>query len=58
LFVLDAYCGADPAYRLPVRIITEMAWHNLFVRNMFIPELDPAKQLARHGAHGLDGARV
>jgi len=46
LFVLDAYCGADPAYRLPVRIVTEMAWHNLFVRNMFIPELDPAKQLA------------
>ena len=46
LFVLDAYCGADPAYRLPVRVITEMAWHNLFVRNMFIPELDQAKQLA------------
>ncbi len=46
LFVLDAYAGADPDYRLPVRIITEMAWHNLFVRNMFIPELDPAKQLA------------
>ncbi len=46
LFVLDAYAGADPAFRLPVRIITEMAWHNLFVRNMFIPELDPARQLA------------
>ena len=46
LFVLDAYAGADAAYRLPVRIVTEMAWHNLFVRNMFIPETDPAKQLA------------
>ena len=46
LFVLDAYAGADPEYRLPVRIVTEMAWHNLFVRNMFIPETDPAKQLA------------
>jgi phosphoenolpyruvate carboxykinase (ATP) len=46
LFVLDAYAGADPEYRLPVRIVTEMAWHNLFVRNMFIPENDPAKQLA------------
>ena len=34
LFVLDAYAGADPNYRLPVRIITEMAWHGLFVRNM------------------------
>ena len=46
LFVLDGYAGADPAFRLPVRIVTEMAWHNLFVRNMFIPETDPAKQLA------------
>ena len=41
LFVLDAYAGADPAYRLPVRIVTELAWHNMFVRNMFIPENDP-----------------
>ncbi|TAK18855.1 MAG: phosphoenolpyruvate carboxykinase [Acidobacteria bacterium] len=46
LFVLDGYAGADPAYRLPVRIITEMAWHSLFVRNMFIPVTDPAEQLA------------
>lgn len=36
-FVLDAYAGADPRYRLPVRIITEHAWHNHFARNMFIP---------------------
>lgn len=46
LFVLDGYAGADPAYRLPVRIVTEMAWHNMFVRNMFIPENDAARQLA------------
>jgi phosphoenolpyruvate carboxykinase (ATP) len=43
LFVLDAWAGADPEYRLPVRIVTEFAWHNLFVRNMFIPENDPVK---------------
>lgn len=36
LFVQDAYGGADPDYRLPVRIITEAAWHSLFARNMFI----------------------
>lgn len=36
VFVQDAYGGADPEYRLPVRIITELAWHSLFARNMFI----------------------
>jgi phosphoenolpyruvate carboxykinase (ATP) len=36
LFVQDCYAGADPNYRLPVRIITEYAWHSQFVRNMFI----------------------
>ena len=32
----DCYAGADPDYKLPVRIITEKAWHSLFARNMFI----------------------
>ena len=41
LFVLDAWVGADPQYRLPVRVVNEYAWHNLFVRNMFIPVNDP-----------------
>jgi len=36
LFVQDCYAGADPTYRLPVRVVNESAWHNLFVRNMFI----------------------
>ena len=36
VFVQDCYAGADPNYRLPVRIITELAWHSLFARNMFI----------------------
>ncbi|PIX92999.1 MAG: phosphoenolpyruvate carboxykinase (ATP), partial [Ignavibacteria bacterium CG_4_10_14_3_um_filter_37_18] len=36
LFVQDCYAGADPEYRMPVRIITEKAWHSLFARNMFI----------------------
>jgi phosphoenolpyruvate carboxykinase (ATP) len=40
LFVLDCYAGADPTYRLPVRIVNELAWHNLFCRNLFID--DPA----------------
>jgi phosphoenolpyruvate carboxykinase (ATP) len=37
LFIQDCYAGADPTYRLPVRIITELAWHSMFARNMFLP---------------------
>ncbi len=36
LYVQDCYSGADTKYRMPVRVINETAWHNLFVRNMFI----------------------
>ena len=42
VFVFDGYAGADPRYRLNVRVITEDAWHNLFARNMFMREEDPA----------------
>ena len=36
IFVQDCYAGADEKYRLPIRVITEYAWHSLFVRNLFI----------------------
>lgn len=36
LFVQDLYAGADPEYRLPIRVITETAWHNLFARFLFL----------------------
>ena len=36
LFVQDCFAGADPRYRLPVRIITEHAWHSLFAKHLFI----------------------
>lgn len=41
VFIFDGYAGADARYRMPVRIITEYAWHSLFARNMFIREFDP-----------------
>src|SRR5438874_2446473 len=44
LFVQDLYAGADPEYRLPVRVISPSAWHSLFARNMFIRP--PAAELA------------
>ena len=46
-WVRDAYAGADPAYRLPIRVVTEHAWHSLFARHMFIGERDP-QRLAAH----------
>ena len=36
LFVKDAFCGADPNYRMPVRLVTEKAWHAAFMHNMFV----------------------
>lgn len=36
LFVFDGFAGADQAYRLPIRIINEYAWHNLFAHQLFI----------------------
>jgi phosphoenolpyruvate carboxykinase (ATP) len=36
LFVQDLYAGADPEYRMSVRVVSESAWHSLFARNMFI----------------------
>ena len=36
LFVFDGFVGADKEHRLPIRIITDHAWQNLFVRHLFI----------------------
>jgi len=36
LFVQDLEGGADPAYRLPTRVICEYAWHALFIRHLLI----------------------
>jgi phosphoenolpyruvate carboxykinase (ATP) len=36
LFVADLYGGSQPEHRVKVRVITELAWHNLFVRTMLV----------------------
>lgn len=36
IYVQDLAVGSDPAYRLPIRVITQTAWHSLFAHNMFI----------------------
>ena len=34
VFVQDLYAGADPEHRLDVRVVTELAWHGLFIRHL------------------------
>ena len=36
IYVQDVFACADPRYRLKVRVVTELAWHSLFARNLFI----------------------
>jgi phosphoenolpyruvate carboxykinase (ATP) len=36
LFVQDLWAGANPKYRLNIRLISEYAWHGLFARQLFI----------------------
>ncbi|RMG44629.1 MAG: phosphoenolpyruvate carboxykinase (ATP) [Acidobacteria bacterium] len=36
LFVQDLYAGTTAAHRLPVRVVTDSAWHALFARNMLV----------------------
>jgi phosphoenolpyruvate carboxykinase (ATP) len=37
VYVLDAFVGTNPAHRIAVRVITEHAWHSLFIRTMLLP---------------------
>jgi len=47
VFVQDCYACADPNYKMPIRIVTELAWHSMFARNMFIlPQT--AEEYRRH----------
>lgn len=45
LYVFDGYAGADPRYRINVRVINENAWQNLFARNMFVRATDGSNLL-------------
>ncbi len=68
LYVLDCYAGASPQHRFPVRIITELAWHNLFCRQLFIlpegnrphaeaPQLTVIDLPSFHADPDMDGTR-
>ena len=36
LFVFDGFAGSDNIYRLPIRVINQYAWHNLFAHQLFV----------------------
>jgi phosphoenolpyruvate carboxykinase (ATP) len=36
VFVFKGFAGADKKYRLPIQVINEYAWHNLFAHQLFI----------------------
>lgn len=69
-YVQDCMAGNVPGYRIPMRIVTETAWHSLFARNMFYqltdaqePEqFDPAFTLVHvpgfHAIPELDGTNT
>ena len=40
LFVQDLYGGSQPSHRVQVRVVTEFAWHSMFIRTLLVrPEL-------------------
>ena len=41
VYALDCYVGADERYRVPIRVYTEFAWHNLFAHHLFITPENP-----------------
>ena len=36
LYVTDLFGGSQPEYRVSVRVVTELAWHSLFVRTLLV----------------------
>ena len=36
LYVADLFGGSQPEYRVNVRVVTQMAWHNLFIRTLLV----------------------
>ena len=47
MYVQDCFAGAAPEYRVPIRVVTEYAWHSLFARHMFVRP-DWATQAGNH----------
>src|SRR5215212_2275110 len=51
VYVVNAFAGADPERRLPLRVITDSPWHALFAKTLFIEPTD--EELASHHPDAL-----
>jgi len=49
LYIIDAFCGWDPEYRIPVRVIASRAYHALFMKNMLV---EPTAEELEHFESG------
>jgi phosphoenolpyruvate carboxykinase (ATP) len=70
VFVQDCFVCADEQQRVPIRVITEYAWHSLFARNMFIlprnreeyerhvPDFTVISVPSFHGVPLIDGVKA
>ena len=58
LYVQDCFAGADPRYQLPIRVVTQFAWHALFARQLFIRPDPMRTDGARPRVHRLLRAAV
>lgn len=45
-FIFNGFAGCDERYKIPIRVINELAWHNLFARQLFVRPT--AEELATH----------
>ncbi|MEI6726786.1 MAG: phosphoenolpyruvate carboxykinase (ATP) [Actinomycetes bacterium] len=36
VYVFDGFVGAEPAYRLPIRVVADATWHALFAHTLFV----------------------
>ncbi|MCZ6768401.1 MAG: phosphoenolpyruvate carboxykinase (ATP) [Acidobacteria bacterium] len=36
LYIFDGFAGTDPEYRLAIRVVNEVPWHNLFAHQLFV----------------------
>ncbi|MFD2639694.1 phosphoenolpyruvate carboxykinase (ATP) [Piscibacillus salipiscarius] len=48
IFTFNGFAGADEKYRLPIQVVTQFAWHNLFANQLFIRPTE--QELSDHNA--------